>query len=115
MKMRLTLLLAIALSVGVPATLAYDSSKWYTEDDVRAFVLPGTTREAIIARFGKPTYDEKNSKFEDGSTKIDEIIYFDLPLRNPPVEQRGVFSGFQVRLKDGKAVDWSSAHSDVHL
>ena len=115
MKVRFNILFTIALSGGLLAALAYDSGKQYAEEDVRAFVLPGTAREAIIARFGKPTYDEKNPKFADGSTKIDEIIYFDLPLRNPPVEQKGVFSGFQVRLKDGKAVDWTSAHSSVHL
>src|SRR3989442_9868305 len=81
-------------------------SMQYTEDDVRRFVLPGTTREAIIKRFGEPIVDEKNPKFDDGSTAIDEIIYFDLPSPNPPVEENWAFAGFQVRLKNGKAVQW---------
>jgi hypothetical protein len=85
----------------------------YTEEDVRAFVQPGTSREAIIKRFGEPINDWKNPKFEDGSTDIDEIIFFMLPFeprRGPPPED-SVFAGFQVRLKDGKAVEWMATHS----
>ena len=87
----------------------------YTEDDVRKFVLPGTSREAIIKRFGEPINDWKNPTFEDGSTDIDEILFFDLPGPNPPVEESWVFSGFQVRLKNGKAVQWMSSHRDTHV
>jgi hypothetical protein len=87
----------------------------YTEDDVRNFVLPGTSREAIIKRFGEPQHQDKNPIFEDGSTAIDEIIYFDLPFPNPPREERWAFAGFQVRLKNGKAVDWMATHQDIYL
>jgi hypothetical protein len=79
----------------------------YTEGDVRKFVLPGTTREAIIKRFGEPTSVEKNPRFDDGSTNVDEIIYYFLPLSSWPRtggDQR--FTGFQVSLKDGKTIDW---------
>ena len=88
----------------------------YTEDDVRAFVQPGTAREAIIRRFGEPVMDEKNPKFEDGYTGVDEIIYYMLPSftqpRKRPPSKEWVFAGFQVRLKDGKAVEWMATHSD---
>lgn len=82
----------------------------YTEDEVKKFVLPGTSREAIIQRFGEPMVDEKNPKFVDGSTNIDEILIFVLP---PDTATHGkfVFSGFQVRLKDGKAVEWMRTES----
>src|SRR5437762_8393125 len=82
----------------------------YNEDDVRKFVRAGMAREAIIERFGEPEYDEKNPRFEDGSTKVDEIIYYSLPLnalrrtQQQPREER--FTGFQVHLKDGKVLDW---------
>ena len=88
----------------------------YTEDDVRAFVQPGTPREAIIKRFGEPVVDEKNPKFEGGYTGVDEIIYYLLPSftqsRKRPPSKEWVFAGFQVRLKDGKAVEWMATHSD---
>jgi hypothetical protein len=76
-------------------------------------VQPGTTREAIIARFGEPTVDEKNPKFEGGDTSIDEIIYYHILFRQLPPSPNGdwVFSGFQVRLKEGKAVVWMSSHA----
>jgi hypothetical protein len=89
------------------------SRRDYTEDEVRVFVVKGTTREAIIAKFGEPFADEKNPKFEDGSTKIDEIIYFTLPPPPPGVKQDFVFSGFQVRLKEGKAIEWFASHRSV--
>jgi len=85
----------------------------YTEQDVRSFVVPGTPLEAIIQRFGQPTYVEKNPKFEDGSTEIDEIVYFDLPLPPPGVKEDYAFAGFQVRLKNGKAVNWFSTHRSI--
>jgi len=90
-------------------------SPTYTEDEVRQFVVPGTTREAIISRFGQPVRDWKNPKFEDGSTNIDEILYFFLPSLKPPRNESWVFSGFQVRLKDGKAVQWSASHRDTNV
>jgi hypothetical protein len=86
----------------------------YTEDDVRKSVLPGTPRESIVGRFGQPMVDEKNPRFEDGSTNIDEILVFTLPSTNPPKNENWVFAGFQVRLKDGKAVEWSVVHMDTH-
>jgi len=94
----------------ITVVLTSCSRKQYTEDDVRKFVVPGTTREAIIQKFGKSFIDEKNPKFEDGSTEIDEIMYFDLPPAPFGVKEDFVFSGFQVRLKDGKAVRWFSTH-----
>ena len=87
----------------------------YTEEDVRKFVVPGTSRDAIIARFGDPGIDERNPKFEDGSTNIDEILYFRLPLPNPLRNEEWAFSGFQVRLHSGKAVDWAASHSTTHV
>ena len=85
----------------------------YTEDDVRQFVLPGATREAIIRRFGEPQIDEKHPRFDDGSTNIDEIMYFFLP--EPPfgTKEDFVFGGFQVGLKENKALDWSSSHRSI--
>ena len=82
----------------------------YTEQEVREFVVPGTPLAAIIKRFGEPSSDEKNPRFQDGSTDIDEIVYFDLPLSPPGVRENFVFSGFQVRLKKGKAVVWFATH-----
>lgn len=67
-------------------------------------------RTDIIARFGEPLITDKNPRFEDGSTNIDEIIYFFLLPPFPRKTEHFVFSGFQVRLKDGKAVDWASSH-----
>jgi hypothetical protein len=93
------------------ASLAPDAIRQqYSEDDVRKFVLPGTPRQAIIERFGDPVHDEKNPKFEDGSTDVDEILYFHLPLPPPGTKEDFVFSGFQVGLKNGKAVYWLSSH-----
>src|SRR5436190_1326554 len=86
----------------------------YTEDDVRVFVQPGTSREAIIARFGEPSVDEKNPRFDGGYTGVDEIIHYLLPpeYHQRPRKDDWAFSGFQVRLKDGKAVDWASTHAN---
>jgi hypothetical protein len=77
-------------------------------------VQPGTSREAIVRRFGEPTSDWKNPKFEDGYTGVDEIIYYFLPPepRRRKRTDDWVFSGFQVRLKDGKTVEWMATHSD---
>jgi hypothetical protein len=86
------------------------TSARYTEDDVRNFVLPGTSREAIIQRFGEPVIVEKNPKFEDGNTNVDEIILFRLPPSPPGTKEDYVFAGFQVGLKNGKVVDWISTH-----
>lgn len=74
---------------------------------------PGTTREAIIARFGEPMVDEKNPKFEDGCTGVDEVILYHIPFDQLPRSKNGdwVFSGFQVRLKEGKTVEWMASHS----
>ena len=87
----------------------------YSEDDVRKFVQPGTPIAAIIQRFGQPIYDEKHPKFVDSTfTNVDEIVYFDLPDAPPGTKEDYVFCGFQVRLKDGKAVDWFSTHRTTH-
>jgi len=86
----------------------------YSEDDVRKFVQPGTPITAIIQRFGRPIYDEKNPMFESAFTNVDEIVYFNLPDAPPGTKEDFVFSGFQVRLKTGKAVDWSSSHRTTH-
>jgi hypothetical protein len=67
----------------------------YTEEDVRAFVQPGTSREAIIKRFGEPLVDDKNPKFEGGYTGVDEIMFFHLPFetqRRPRTDDL-IFSG----------------------
>jgi hypothetical protein len=103
-------LFAILVLVASLSGCSRSASSKYTEDDVRKFVLPGTPREAIIQRFGDPVIVEKNPKFEDGSTNVDEIIYFHLPLPPPGVKEDFVFAGFQVGLKNGKAVDWLSSH-----
>lgn len=88
----------------------------YTEDDVRDFVLPGTSRQAIVKRFGSPIHVQKNPKFEKGSTNdIDAILYFETPLPNPLTNQSWAFSGFQVWLKDDKAVKWLASHRDLHI
>jgi hypothetical protein len=86
----------------------------YSEDDVRKFVQPGTPLTNIIQRFGQPWHDEKNPKFESTFTNVDEIVYFDLPDAPPGTKEDYVFCGFQVRLKDGKAVDWFSTHRTTH-
>ena len=82
----------------------------YSEDDVGKFVTPGTPLTAIIQRFGQPMIDEKHPKFEGGGTNIDEIVYYFLPDASPRTKEDYVFAGFQVRLKDGKAVNWDSTH-----
>ncbi len=81
---------------------------------MRAFVQPGTPREAIIKRFGEPVVDDKHPNFEGGYTGIDEIMFFNLPykLQQGPAPADWVFAGFQVRLKDGKAVEWMATHSN---
>ena len=86
------------------------TSRLYTEDDVRKFVQPGTPLTNIIERFGQPWHDEKNPKFESFQTNVDEIVYFNLPDAPPGTKEDFVFCGFQVRLKDGNAVDWFSTH-----
>jgi hypothetical protein len=91
------------------------STQLYSEDEVRKFVLPGTSRESIISRFGQPTYVQKNPKYDDGSTNVDEILFFDLPSPNPPRSEKWVFSGFVVDLKDGKALRWTASHRDTHV
>jgi hypothetical protein len=91
------------------------SKQLYTEDEVRKFVVPGTARQAILDHFGAPTEDDRNPKFEDGSTNIDEILFFQLPPPSPPTNEDFVFSGFQVRLKNGIAVDWASTHSTIQI
>ena|ERR1700730_2648608 len=107
----------VLLSVAVSVLLACSRrtpKPAYTEAEVRDFVHPGTSREAIIERFGHPLIDETNPKFEGGWTGVDEIVYYFLP---PGQEQRErkedwAFSGFQVSFKEGKAVDWASTHSN---
>jgi hypothetical protein len=111
-RLRFFLILAASSAVALGQTLPLET---YTEEDVRAFVVPGTPREAIIQRFGQPFSTEKDPKFEDGSHPADEILYFNLPLPNPPKEEQWVFSGFQVWLKGGKAVKWMASHRDVRL
>jgi hypothetical protein len=102
--MKTGLLLGIFMLFGMLISCSRQSS-WYTEDEVRKFVQPGTSRETIIQRFGQPIIDEKNPKFDDGSTNIDEILIYVLPPEPLP-PGKFVFSGFQVRLKDGKSVEW---------
>src|SRR5438105_3479385 len=84
----------------------------YTENDVRSFVKPGTSRDAIIARFGQPVSDDKNPKFEGGYTGVDEILFYVLPLQSwkKTRNDETAFVGFQVRLKDGKAVEWMPSY-----
>ena len=96
------------------APVARASYQLYTEDDVRKFIAPGTPLIAIAQRFGEPCVDEKNPKFENGSTNIDEIVYFFLPAAPPGTKEDFAFCGFQVRLKGGKAVDWFSSHRTAH-
>ena len=110
-----TLVLLVVLVLAGQLTGCSRQSPTYTEDEVRKFVLPGTSRDAIVERFGRPIYVQKNPKFEDGSTDIDEILVFSLPAPNPPTNESWVFSGFQVRLKDGKAVQWSASHRDIQV
>jgi hypothetical protein len=78
------------------------SYQLYTEDDVQKFVQPGTPLANIIQRFGQPSYDEKNPKFEGVFTNVDEIVYFNLPDAPPGTKEDFAFSGFVVRLKAGQ-------------
>jgi hypothetical protein len=107
-------LLVSIVAVGLFACSRSSTRPPYTEEDVRAFVQPGTSREAIIKRFGEPQSDEKNPKFEGDYTGVDEIIYYFLATEHlqRPSKEEWAFAGFQVRLKDAKAVDWSSTHAD---
>jgi hypothetical protein len=104
-------LLALLAFASCSRQAVRDSHQTFTEDDVRKFVQPGTPIASIVQKFGEPIHDEKNPKFADGSTNIDEIVYFNLP---PPPGTKGnwVFCGFSVRLKAGMAVDWSSTHEN---
>jgi hypothetical protein len=108
------LLLSLLAFVSCSRKSAQDSRQLYNEEDVRKFVLPGTPLTAIIQRFGQPLDDEKNPKFEDGSTNIDEIVYFLLPPPLPGKTEDFEFSGFQVHLKAGRAVDWLPSHRTTH-
>ena len=81
----------------------------YTEQEVREFVVPGTPLEKIIQRFGEPMISEKNPKFEDGSTEIDEIVYFELPLP-PPWGARG----FRILRFSGQAEERESSELVFH-
>jgi hypothetical protein len=77
----------------------------YTETDVLKFVTPGTPREAIIRQFGRPMSTLKSTVSADG-IDYDETLFFMLPLPPADVKENLAFAGFQVRLKDGKAVRW---------
>ena len=106
--------LAIFAAVLVSACSRPTHRPLYTEAEVRAFIQPGTPREAIITRFGEPMITEKDPKFDGGWTGVDEIIYYLLPSGDEQRERKDdwAFAGFQVRLKEGKAVDWASTHSN---
>ena len=84
-----------------------------TEEDVRKFVLPGTPRDTIINRFGEPISEDKNPVFEDHSTDVDTILYFDFGPPQKGKEENYAFCGFEVFLKNGKAVKWSAIHRSV--
>ena len=106
----------VTLSVGLLFGCApKGSGPAYTEEDVRKFVTAGKPREDIIARFGEPVVDQRDPKFEDGNTNIDEILFFVLPDPNPLTNERWVFSGFEARLHAGRAVDWAASHRSVHV
>lgn len=80
----------------------------YTEEEVGAFLKPGTPREAITKRFGQPMSVQRDPTFEDGSKPFDEILYFIfLTTQGHATYGETVFGGFQVNLKDGKVVGWS--------
>jgi len=79
----------------------------YTEEDVRSFIKPGTSRDAIIARFGQPVSDDKDPKFEGGYTGVDEIMFYLLP---PQTWRNARFVGFQVRLEHDKTVEWMPSY-----
>ena len=105
------------LNIAVLALFACSRSgtrPLYTEEDVRAFVQPGTSCEAIIKRFGEPLVDDKHPKFEGGYTEVDEIMFYAQPPepRRLRSTDKRTFAGFQVRLKDGKAVEWMGSYWD---
>jgi hypothetical protein len=106
--------LSIFAAILVSACSRATHKPAYTEAEVREFIQSGTPREAIIARFGEPLITEKNPKFDGGWTGVDEIIYYLLPPGDEQRERKEdwAFAGFQVRLKEGKTVDWASTHSN---
>jgi len=80
----------------------------FTEEEVGAFLKPGTPREAILNHFGKPISVERNPVFEDGSKSVDEILeYIFLTTQWQGTYGETVFGGLQVDLKNGKIVGWS--------
>lgn len=88
----------------------------FTEEDVAKRVVPGIERGDIIKQFGRPIYTRKNPQLEKGSTNdVDEILFFETPLPKPLTNEAWAFAGFQVWLKDGKAVKWVASHRDVKL
>jgi hypothetical protein len=104
-------LLALSSCSKLPSALPSPlSNQQYTEEDVRKFVTPGTPRAEIIERFGEPVYAQKNPKIEGDGTDIEEIIYFFLPPAPSGTKEHFVFAGFQVRLKNGKTVEWMASH-----
>ena len=115
-RMKPFVILAFLALLVVTSCSRQTRASWqlYSEDDVRKFVSPGTPLTAITQRFGQPWHDEKNPKFESVNTNVDEIVYFNLPDAPPGTKEDYVFCGFQVRLKDGKAVDWFSTHRTTY-
>src|SRR4051794_19499406 len=95
-----------ALFAAVIAGCSERRAPLYSERDVQTFVTVGTPREAIVRRFGDPV-DESS----DGAYKI---LYFRLHSPKPRVREDNVFGGFEVWLRDDKAVRWEAIHRSFH-
>jgi|SRR5450759_1742063 hypothetical protein len=82
------------------------STRTYTEQEVTDFVMPGRSRDEIIARFGQPGFAMTNGV-------ADVTMFYNPPLPNPLVLQTFAFAGFQVHLTNGVVASWSASHQDI--
>lgn len=75
----------------------------YDEAEVRKLVVPGVSRAALYARFGKP---KSEMQADDGTA----VLVFHRPFiyvqGREHLEDKEGFTGFTVRLKNDTAVQW---------
>lgn len=66
----------------------------YTEKEVGAFLKPGTSRVAILQRFGQPFHVERDPVFDGGGKPYDEVLEYDFPDFGHGTYGENAFAGF---------------------